>query len=515
MLALTLALHGLPSSPTPPTLPQDFYVGSQDNLAIVQGGYFVSGGGCCSASHSSQCKIQAISSGSDVYQQGSMKRVRSDSAQGSIVTDYIAKKQMLIVPVGTPGTPKQNSTHKYVCAAYCPTQHDDFESMVRIGDGQKGFLDKPRDRGTVQVTQPSSIGGNSKSCEEWSWDETILGLIPMSKNALYVTKEATPAPFFSSMEITPFGAKPLGAENVSFVQFTPRTFGGASDSTFDIDPDTVKHCQINPRGCGDDNKKQKLSSDADKAKAALAMLHERSLALQQLRFTATSMTQKAEAQAAEAHSLRAGAVGGASEAILVEQAAHGDGKDDPPKHPKIDWAKDFTALEDATMTINQGGTVKSGGDICCDGSHAGQCQIQYVHQHGDRYYDQTNKRERFEDAVANQVIVTDYAKHMDMLINTTDGSCQEYCPLDPRDTMDGFDPFDPFDAVVDKGEVKFEGKKAHKCEAGRDHPSHPCNHHLPRMHAHACTHAPNVLLYLVMISRVHACMQTWQVRVEG
>ena len=27
-----------------------------------------------------------------------------------------------------------------------------------------------------------------------------------------------------------------------------------------------------------------------------------------------------------------------------------------------------------------------------------------------------------------------------------------------------FDPFDPFDAVVDKGEVKFEGKTAHKYE---------------------------------------------------
>ena len=46
---------------------------------------------------------------------------------------------------------------------------------------------------------------------------------------------------------------------------------------------------------------------------------------------------------------------------------------------------------------------------------------------------------------------------MDMLVNVSDGSCQEYCPLDPRDTMDGFDPFDPFDAVVDKGEVSFEG----------------------------------------------------------
>ena len=49
-----------------------------------------------------------------------------------------------------------------------------------------------------------------------------------------------------------------------------------------------------------------------------------------------------------------------------------------------------------------------------------------------------------------------------MLINVTDGSCQEYCPLDPRETMGVFDPFDPFDAVKDKGEVRFAGKKAHE-----------------------------------------------------
>ena len=37
-----------------------------------------------------------------------------------------------------------------------------FMSLATIGDGQKGILDKPRDRGQVTVTQPKNIGGISK-----------------------------------------------------------------------------------------------------------------------------------------------------------------------------------------------------------------------------------------------------------------------------------------------------------------------------------------------------------------
>jgi hypothetical protein len=452
MIAVTiLSALGVALDPaTPPTFPLDFYTGSQDNVAIVQGGYFTEGGGCCSAHHSPQCKIQAASSGSDVFQQGSKQRVRMDSARGSIVTDYVAKKQMAIVPTGTPHTKFQNSTHKYVCAQYCPTQAG-FHSMVSIGDPKGKWLSKPHDRGQKTITQPAAVGGKTKTCEEWTWDDAIFGLVPMSKNSMCVATDESnkPSPWFMSMIITPFGGKPLGVENASFVQFTPRTFDAATDGYFDIDPESVEKCQMSQQ-CQQNSKSAHATSEESHAalESALAELHERSPALSHLRFR-TTMRDEAERRA-KAGSVEEEAAGEAPPARRL---------DDPPT-PKYAWAKDWTALEDASMTINQGGKVTGGGDICCDGS-VPQCQVQYQHMHGQKYFDFTNSRERFEDEVAGEVNVADYHKGMDMLVGP-DGACKEFCPIDPADAMEPFDPFDEHDKVQDWGEVPFgEMKGSH------------------------------------------------------
>ena len=344
------------------------------------------------------------------------------------MTDFGVKKMMAIAPAGTPGTPMPNSTHKFVCGAYCPT--DDgavFESIATIGDGKTKGKDRPKDLGQASVTQPASIGGETKTCEHWQWTETLFGLIPMSKSDFYVDRTgASPVPFYSSQVIEPFGGAPIGVENTSFVGFTPMDV--EKGGYFDIDPDSIAHCPINPQGCGQNNKERGEH------------LHR---ALQEGRF-AKSIASVAEEKAR--------ALG---DAAAIAAA-------DPPPPPKIAWPKDWSAVEDARMAINQGGETKANGDICCVGN-PGQCQIQFEHQAGTRFFDLSNQRERFEDSISGQVTVTDYAAHKDMLINVTAGveTCQEYCPIDPQDTMGTFDPFDPFDTVKDKGETSYKGKKAH------------------------------------------------------
>lgn len=171
-------------------------------MAINQGGYFSAQGSCCSMAHSPQCKLQSINMGSDVREQGSKNRSRTDSAQGAIVNWFgSVGKQMAVLPGS-----QANSTHKWACAQYCPLQGD-FMSSIMIGDGNKGYFDKPKDEGTATVTQPKAIGGATKTCENWQWTETILGFIPMQKTNFYVDMSANPpAPFFSASTIKPCAA---------------------------------------------------------------------------------------------------------------------------------------------------------------------------------------------------------------------------------------------------------------------------------------------------------------------
>jgi hypothetical protein len=214
-LCYSLALAGVP-----PTFPLDFYVGTQDDIIINQGGYpDPTGGACCSSSDASQCKIQSESMGGDFRQWGSTNRTRDDSAQGVIVTDYRASvnKEMALLPGSS-----SNSSHAWVCAQYCPNQFE-FTSILQIGDGvDKGF-DKVKDLGEESVTQPKAVGGKTAQCEHWQWFETILGILKMDRQDFFTTKDTPPAPWFHSMAITPFGMQQIGEENSSYVGYKPTT----------------------------------------------------------------------------------------------------------------------------------------------------------------------------------------------------------------------------------------------------------------------------------------------------
>jgi len=423
---------GAPTTPmaTPPTFAQDFYVGRQDALAINQGGYAIDNGMCCSLQHSSQCKIQGINMGADTYEQGSKERTRSDSAQGSIVNWWgTVKKQMALVPGSS-----VNSTHKFACAQYCPLDGE-FTPSIQIGDGQKGFFDTPKDRGQASVTQPAAIGGATKTCEHWKWTETILKILPMSTSDFYVDMSTTPpAPFFVSQVIKPFN-RPIGQENSSFVDYQPMD----TSSHFDIDPDSITQCKLPPNGC-----QQQSNGAADIAANAQLLLGALAphIAAHETFFPPAMVYEEAQkvAKAAAAPAAPSGPL---------------------PPQPDISFVADFTAHEEVLTKIAQGSSVVNGDPCCLSNGGAPQCQVQLQHRGGVRYMDVTNNRTRFEDAVANQVIVDDYKVRKTMLVNTTNGvdTCQEYCPIDPDDKLEPIDPFDPFDTTKDLGPTTLDGKQ--------------------------------------------------------
>jgi hypothetical protein len=108
-----LAGLGAPVAMPPPTFAPDFYMGEELSLVLNQGGYDAGGQACCPIT-APDCKIQAINSGSDVWEQRSKNRTLVVSPSGTTMHDFNIKKVLALVPGSS-----ANSTHKWACAAYC------------------------------------------------------------------------------------------------------------------------------------------------------------------------------------------------------------------------------------------------------------------------------------------------------------------------------------------------------------------------------------------------------------
>ena len=431
-----------PFQADPPKFGSDFYVGEQSALGINQGGYYANDRICCSMEHSSQCKLQALNMGSDVYEQGSSNRSRSDSIQGAIVRWYgSVNKEMAVAPGDA-----VNSTHKWACVQYCPIKKGDhFMPSLQIGDGSSGPLDTPKDLGAETVTHPKSIGGDSKKCEHWHWSETLLKIIKMETSDMYVDQSgAKPSPFFMKTFITPFG-KPLGQQNVSYIGYKEMDVADYFD--IDLDP---KICKMSTK-CNPPPAPPSGAVEEAFPADNIELLHEKLLeslapyeaARRRLFPTKTVFEAAAEEAKANAPSAPAPAM-----APL-------------PPQPNITFVDSFTAKEDSINVINQGGTMINGDPCCSSDSPAPQCQIQLQHRAGMRYMDLDGQRSRFDDTVSGENVVDDFNVMKSMLINVTDGvdTCQEYCPIKQGDKLFPFHPFDPFDKTVDKGATTMEGKK--------------------------------------------------------
>ena len=70
-----------PSSKPAPTWAKDVYFGEEASLMLNQGGYADGKLTCCALDSPEECKVQAMNSGIDAYEQGSKNRTLTKGAQ--------------------------------------------------------------------------------------------------------------------------------------------------------------------------------------------------------------------------------------------------------------------------------------------------------------------------------------------------------------------------------------------------------------------------------------------------
>ena len=359
-----------------PVFEQDHYYGSYLSLSINQGGDNTDHGTCCDAT-APQCKVQVISMGGDHYNDAAHNRTRDDTQQGSIVNWYHYKGH----DEGKQMAVVYNQTvNAYQCEQFCPLDGDIPELKIN-----KYALHL----GKHEITQDGATG-QTKSVDLYQWTDRIV-VIPLDQTKFYVDESVNPpVPFFENLLLEPFGEK-IGTENTSYLGFKP---GPVDQTKFNI---------VGIEGCpkGDN------CNDNSYATAALKLKK--------------SFLQEA------ADAVAAGAVADAKDTATPLK--------DSPTFPN-----DWSAHETAHLVINQGGVEDGQGNICCAHAVIGECQVQAEYQRGQKYFDYTNKRTRFEDDVSGEIIVNDYKtnKEMSVVHNATLGYdvCTEYCPL-----QDELDPF--------------------------------------------------------------------------
>lgn len=361
-----------------PAFDQDHYYGTYESISINQGGEATDHGTCCGAT-APQCKVEVISLGGDHWNDHAHNRSRDDSQEGQIVNWYHYNGH----DDGKQMAIEFNQTvNAYQCVQFCPLEGDIPELAIN-----KYALHL----GKHTITQDGS-SGQTKSVDLYQWTDRIV-VIPLDQTKFYVDESVTPpVPFYQSMLIEPFGQK-IGTENTSYLGFTP---GPVDQSKFNIVG--IKECPKSDN-CQDNS----YTTPARKL--------------------AKSFLQLAQDQV--------DAMGD----VAVDAKADAAKPNDLPTFPN-----DWSAHETAHLVINQGGAEDSQGNLCCAHAKIGQCQVQTEYQSGQKYFDYSNKRTRFEDEVSGEIIVNDYTngKEMAVVHNATLGYdvCTSYCPL-----QDELDPF--------------------------------------------------------------------------
>ena len=243
-------------------------------------------------------------------------------------------------------------------------------------------------------------------CDHYRWSEYILKLFPIQTTDFYVDSSAQPPlPFFSSESVS----KAFNVRyNSSFLSFVgPVNLTGR----FNIDVSSIPSCKMSP-GCsastaGNTRRQGQQFGGGQQARVEAAT---KAALAKELRMPANPVQLKQRQRASS-----------------IPQ-----------------YSKDYIAREETTFVSNVNGVVV-GDDFCCLAGMAGvsgECTISTGKQNGPRYRDVTNQRDRFEDEVSGQTMVTIYNSSkgygMDMLINITNGveTCQSFCPLLPGETLD-------------------------------------------------------------------------------
>jgi len=245
------------------------------------------------------------------YNDGDNNRTRSDTAQGTIINDYVRNQQMSVVP---------NPNGKgYVCEAACPTQGG-YENALQL---------KP----TAQDAGKALING--VETEEWKQYVTLLKIIRMEEQDFYVDQSdpSAPKPVCVIEKITPFDipiihpVKELGETATNYTNFTHAKL---DPELFDIANCSATHCDCPPpqNGCGDD------SVDFSEAVRRYKGMQVPLTMLQEIKRSVSPRS---------------------TPPVIREVRETAGGT----------WPTDWSATESALMLINQGGSREADGDICC------------------------------------------------------------------------------------------------------------------------------------------------------
>ena len=280
------------------------------------------------------------------------------------------------------------TANAYQCVQFCPLDGD----MPKLEINEHALH-----LGKHTITQDGA-SGETKSVDLYQWTDRLV-IIPLDQTKFYVDESVDPAvPFFSNVLLEPFGEK-IGTENTSYLGFTP---GPVDQSKFNIIG--IDTCEKSDN-CQDDS----YATPAQKLKRSFLQ-----------------------------------------DAVLKVGDVAEETKDTVTLKDSPTFPNDWSAVETAHLVINQGGVPDAEGNICCAHAVIGQCQVQAQYQHGNKYFDYTNKRTRFEDSVSGEIFVNDYTngKEMAVVHNETLGYdvCVEYCPL-----QDELDPFAIDDDAKDLG----------------------------------------------------------------
>jgi len=275
------------------------------------------------------------------------------------------------------------TVNAFQCEQFCPITGD----LPTLEIGQYALH-----LGKHTVTQDGATG-QTKSVDLYEWTDRIV-IIPLDQNKFYVDESVSPpVPFYKSTLLEPFGQK-IGTENTSYLGFVP---GPVDQSKFNI---------VGIDSCP----KSDNCNDNSYATPALKL--------------AKSFLQQAEEVVAQSP--------------VIEET------ESTPTSNNITFPNDWSAQETVHLVINQGGKLDPSGDLCCAHAVIGECQVQTQYQKGQKYFDYSNQRTRFEDAVTGEIIVNDYTsgKEMSVVHNETLGYdvCTEYCPLQDDLDIFGIDP---------------------------------------------------------------------------
>jgi hypothetical protein len=320
-------------------------------------------------------------------------------SQGLMNLYHPINKQMSVVP--------STSGKGWTCKEYCPIEDGDYPDPLKFDPSAK-------DLGKMTV--------NGKTYEHYQWFDSIFKIVHMdTQDWLIDTSGSSPVPYRNTMKLTPFGGAEIATEGQVFDSFKA---GKPDPNMFLVD--NLDSCEQSQNCNQNNNAKDRFHLVRPKS------LHEQAQA--KARTVITPVNKRGRKLSEK-------------EAVVA-----------------ANWPRDWSAMETVNMVINQGGMPNADDTaVCCSTTYGGQCQVQQQYQKGQKYYDYSNNRTRFEDPV-NGIMVDLYdAEHLKSMLvqhNGTHDVCVKYCPIDPRDTMDLGKEYFLDDNATDLGTTTWNGQKA-------------------------------------------------------